>query len=78
MEAMTMSEFKRYRRAVVNAQNSRQPPYLWLILKRSGAGKHDFSPIGKAVFRGLALPFKSIDWRNYRVYIGRQHEIHIL
>lgn len=71
MESMTLSEFKRYRRAVVNAQDSRQPPALWLILKRTGEGKHDFSPIGKAMFRGVALPFNlNVNWRNYRIYVS--------
>jgi hypothetical protein len=66
--AMTVAEFKAYLRSKRNAKAHRnQTPKTWLVVKREGKA---ITPIGVAVFRGMALPFKlGLDWRKYGLYV---------
>jgi hypothetical protein len=65
---MTVAEFKAYLRSKRNAKAHRnQTPKTWLVVKREGKA---ITPIGVAVFRGMALPFKlGLDWRKYGLYV---------
>jgi hypothetical protein len=66
--AMTVAEFKAYLRSKRNIKEHRnQKPCTWLVVRREG--KATF-PIGVAIFRGMALPFKlGLDWRKYGLYV---------
>ena len=65
---MTVAEFKAYLRSKRNAKAHRnQTPKTWLVVRREGKAT---TPIGIAVFRGMALPFKlGLDWRKYGLYV---------
>jgi|KBSMisStandDraft_5_1062788.scaffolds.fasta_scaffold1098772_2 hypothetical protein len=65
---MTVAEFKAYLRSKRNAKAHRnQIARTWLVVKREGKIT---TPIGVAVFRGMALPFKlGLDWRKLGLYV---------
>ncbi len=65
---MTVAEFKAYLRSKRNAKSHRnQIARTWLVVKREGKIT---TPIGVAVFRGMALPFKlGLDWRKLGLYV---------
>lgn len=66
--AMTVAEFKAYLRSKRNVITHRnQRPATWLVVKREGKST---TPIGVAVFRGMALPFRlGLNWRKFGLYV---------